>query len=604
MCGIAGYSLQSPTSGVDLEKALNKLGHRGPDDSGTYVNGLVGLGQTRLSIIDLEGGHQPIISGDGPLVLVANGEIYNFVELREELRKKGCRFLTKSDSEVIIHSYAHYGDDFLRYLDGMFAFALYDKARDRMVLARDRLGIKPLFISETRDGVAFASEIKGLLPLLDSRPKINPHGLVQYLQNQFSSGGVTILEGVERVLPAEAVVIEKGKVTGRWRYWSALDVQPRKVDFPEAQAEFDPLMDTVMTQHMRSDVPFGLFLSGGADSAVLLAVLSRLKEEPVRTFSVGFPGTSLVDELPDAGAMAKMFSSRHREIVPGREEIFGILPLTVWAADDLMRDYASLPTCLLSAAASKELKVVFSGEGGDEVFAGYGRYRAPKLERWGKSLLMPGTGGFRTRGNFNPLWTGSLFGPELRRANRDFREPFIEAWSRTPRAWSDLQRMQYTDLITAIPDNLLVKADRMMMAWGLEGRVPFLDHRIVEFGLSLPDRLKVGSAQGKLFLKRWASRFIPEDHLFRRKKGFHVPVGEWLDEERIGKLREPLLRHPAVTEWFQTDGVACLIDRSLKKRPLRRLLMALIQFAVWHRIFVEGPCERPPARSDLLGYLD
>lgn len=605
MCGIAGiyYRKNNQESG-NFEKALAKLVHRGPDDRGVYTNDSLELGQTRLSIIDLEGGKQPLFSKDGKLVLVANGEVYNFVELRQELEEKGHNFLTRSDSEVIIHCYAEYGDDFIEHLHGMFAFALYDKEQNRLILVRDRMGIKPLFLAQLPVGIAFASELKAIIPLLDQKPCIDPAGLLEYLQNQFSAGPTTILQGVERILPGEAVCVEAGKVKKRWKYWSALDVQPITIDYTEAEREFDRIMDSVMIEHMRSDVPFGLFLSGGVDSAVLLATLSRYRDEPVRTFSVGFPGTSLTDELPMARKMAERYSSRHTEITPTGEDMFNIMPLTVWAADDLMRDNANLPTCLLSKEAGRELKVVFSGEGGDEVFAGYGRYRMSRLERILKSHLYPGSGGFRTRGTFRGSWPRKLLGSELRRGLPDAREPFIRAWSETPADWSDLQKMQYLDLVTAIPDNLLVKADRMTMAWSLEGRVPFLDHRIVEFGLSLPDNLKIKPGQGKLFLKRWASKYIPEDHLYTPKKGFHVPVGEWLSEPFLRDLEQTLPNLDAIKQWFLPSGVSSLI-RSCRSSPLQsRMVLAIMQFAIWYCLYIEGTGEKPPESINPLDILN
>ena len=595
MCGIAGVFLShGEAQEPQLHRAIETLAHRGPDEKGFYCKGALGMGQSRLSIIDLEGGHQPLLSHDGGLVLVANGEIYNFVELRKNLEKRGHRFLTRSDSEAIIHCYAEYGDRFLEYLNGMFAFALYDKAKNRLILARDRLGIKPLFLHQGPRGTCFSSEIKALLPLLNRKPGINPHGLAQYLQNQFSSGGVTIFEGVERILPGEAVCVENGETFKRWRYWSALEIQPRDISQGEAQSEFDALMETVMIQHMRSDVPFGLFLSGGVDSAILLALLSDYKGEPIRTFSVGFPGTTLVNELPGAGKMARLFSSRHTEIIPSERDIFHVLPLTVWAADDLMRDYANLPTALLSRLAGDELKVVFSGEGGDEVFAGYGRYRARPSERFVKNLLNPGSGGFRVRGDLRGRWPEKLLGKLLLDAARSTRLPFVESWSETPSSWSALQKMQYVDIRTALPDNLLVKADRMMMAFGLEGRVPFLDHRVVEFGLSLPDRLKVERGGGKLFLKKWASAFLPEEHLITRKKGFHVPVREWFSEDFLQALRKTLPHIHGMRQWFQPEGILELTEKGKRSSVEGRVLWSLIQFAIWHKIFIEGSGERPP----------
>jgi asparagine synthase (glutamine-hydrolysing) len=404
-------------------------------------------------------------------------------------------------------------------------------------------------------------------------------------------------------MPGEIVVIEKGQITDRKTYWSPLHVQPRSIEYAQAEAEFDEIMDTVMIEHMRSDVPYGLFLSGGVDSAILLALLSRLRDEPIRTFSVGFPGTSLADELPAAGTMARLFSSRHEVITPTMEEIYGVMPLTVWAADDLMRDYANLPTCLLARAASRELKVIFSGEGGDEVFAGYGRYRAPWLERFTKSLFTPGSGGFRSRGTFRGGWPKKLFGTKLQQANREHTRPFIDALSRAPAEWTDLMQMQYTDLVTALPDNLLVKTDRMTMAWGLEGRVPFLDHRIVEFGLSLPNSLKIQSGEGKIFLKRWATRSIPEDYLRRPKKGFHVPVGEWLSRPFLEELQKTLPTHSSIEQWFRPAGLTELIKRSPDSSIYSRMLWAILQFAIWHQLFMESSGERPETLTDPIEFL-
>ena len=601
MCGIAGIALKQGTATPErLEGFCRRLGHRGPDDAGVFLDGHVGIAHTRLSIIDLAGGHQPLTADDDHLVLVANGEIYNYVELRAELEAQGHRFTTHSDCETILHAYRQHGDDFIRHLHGMYAFALWDARRRRLLLVRDRLGIKPLFLARLPDGLAFASELKALYPLLPGGPEVEPQGLVQYVQNQFSSGRTTVVRHVERLLPGEALAIEADGSERRWRYWSATAVECHACGEAEAMERFDALMAQVMREHMRADVPFGLFLSGGVDSSILLALLTRYGELPVRTFSVGFPESRITDELPLAQRIAERFGSQHTVLRPEPLAMLHRLPFTVWAADELMRDNANLPTALLAEASSQELKVVFSGEGGDEAFAGYGRYRLSKAERWFNNLLGPGSGGFRTRGMVRGRWRSRLFGDALLEALPQARTPFLQAWGETPESWSDLARMQYVDLTTALPDNLLVKSDRMLMAWGVEGRVPFLDHRVVEFGLALPDALKVQGSQGKLFLKRWASRFLREEDLFARKRGFLVPVGDWLRGDLLDRLEPRLTAHPGIRAWFRPAGVAQLCARQRARGDVTRLLMALLQFAIWHTLFIQSDGERPATEQDPL----
>jgi asparagine synthase (glutamine-hydrolysing) len=539
---------------------------------------------------------------DGDLALVANGEVYNYLELNAELRKEGRLPRTGSDSETILHAYAVHGPDMLPRLRGMYAFALHDAARGRLILARDRLGIKPLFYVRLPDRIAFASEIKALLPILTGTPDLDPAVLRRFLLHQFSSGRRTLLRGVERVLPGEALIIDGSLDIQHRRHWSALAVEPRSLSEGEALEALDGLMDAVMREHMRSDVPFGLFLSGGTDSSVLAALLHRHGAGAVKTYSVGFRDTRMADELDEAGLVAAHFGTDHRALRLDMHQVLGRIPHTVWAADELMRDYASLPTSILAEEAGRDLKVVFSGEGGDEVFAGYRRYWPPPLERWLKGLVRPGSGGFRTRGQWQGRWVRAIFGDALRQAAAD-REPFLAAWRETPRGWSDLQRRQYTDLVTALPDNLLVKTDRMLMGFALEGRVPFLDHRIVELGLSLPDRLKARGGEGKWLIKRWAERLLPPGHLRRPKRGFHVPIGDWLAGELAQEVGRRLLRNRGIREWFRPDGIQRLAAARRSGRGSSRELFGLMQFAIWHRLFIEQPGLRPAPDEDPLAWI-
>ncbi len=604
MCGIAGVSRTYTTvERESLERMANALAHRGPDDRGMYVDGRVGLMQTRLSIIDHATGRQPMFNADRSLCLVANGEIYNYVELRSELQARGHVFQSQSDCECIIHAFAEYGDAFLEKLHGMFAFALLEMRTGRMLLARDRLGIKPLFIEATGEGVRFASELKALFAETGRTPQVNAQALAQVLQGNFSSGEHTLVLDSTRVLAGEALWIESGRIARRWRYWRLTDVRTRAWGHDEASEYFDDLMAQVMNEHLRADVPIGLFLSGGVDSSVLLALASRATQQPVTCFSVGFAGAKVADELPHARAVAAHLGADLHCLELGRDALLNRLSLAVWSADELMGDYANLPTSALAEFASEDLKVVFTGEGGDEVFAGYGRYRMGAMKRWLNRARGRPLDGFRGRGIFTHKCVQNVFGPELRAAEQQWRSTMLDTWHASPRAWTRLQRMQATDTLTWLPDDLLVKADRMLMAFGVEGRVPLLDHRVVEFGLSLPDDFKCDAKRGKLFLRRWANKLLPAALLERRKQGFTVPVAEWFEGAFLERLTPVLLTSPAIEQWCDPDGVRGLIEHQRQRQNASKGLWSLLQFAIWHKLFVEGNGARPPSDCDPVEFL-
>ncbi len=609
MCGIAGYSLNSGSRQGDAEflhaSALaamaQHLAHRGPDGQGFHADGRVGLCHTRLAIIDLAGGAQPLYSEDRRLALVANGEIYNHVELRRELESLGHRFATRSDCETILHAYAAWGEGCVGRLHGMFAFALHDRARDTLILARDRLGIKPLYYTQTKRGLAFASEIKGLWPWLETR-RVRADALAGFMQNNFCAAPATLLDGVSKLPPGHLARIGADGAFELHRYWTPLAVEPLDIGFDEAVRRFDTIMDEVISIHLRADVPFGLFLSGGVDSSILAALIARRTDAPLSTWSVGFPGTSTHNELDAAAWVAKRLQTRHSALEVDAEAMFARLPHAVWAADDLTGDYACLPTSLLAERAGQELKVVFSGEGGDEVFAGYGRYRMSFMKRWLAALRRPGSGGFRTRGLLDRA-PDDPSAPALAACMPGWRTPFIQAWRDTPADWSDLMRRQYVDLVTWLPDDLLVKADRMLMAWGVEGRVPFLDHRVVEFGLALPDRLKIDARRGKRFLRAWGERMLPGEHLRTRKKGFTVPVGEWLRGDRLDRYAASVLASEGVRQWFRPEALHRMVARHARHGGLAGPLWALLCFALWHRAFIEGEGDMPARQQDPFDYL-
>jgi asparagine synthase (glutamine-hydrolysing) len=602
MCGIAGIVLRDRAVAPEQLAAMaSRIEHRGPEDTGFYCAGAFGIAHTRLAIIDLAGGHQPIFDAQKRYAIVCNGEIYNFPELRRELEALGRAFSCDSDSEVALQAFAAWGADAFKRLHGMFAFALYDHVTQELWLVRDRLGIKPLYYAVLPDRVVFGSELKALLPQLPS-VELHEPALAQYFQNQYSTGEATVIRGVRRVPPGHALRIDARLAIESRRWWNALAVPaPRMIDERQAREEWEPLIEQVMREHVRSDVPYGLFLSGGVDSAVLLGLLKRYQSTPVRSFSIGYSDAQLRDELDDAQRIARHFGAEHTPIRLSRQQVFHRLPRAAWAADDLMRDYACLPTLALAEAASRELKVVFSGEGGDEAFAGYGRYRPDWSERTYKRMRFPGSGGFRVRAELDAGWTRRLFIDALQPHLTAYRQPVIDAWSATPDAWTDLQRRQYVDLVGNLPDDLLVKGDRMLMSFSVEGRVPFVDHRVIEFGLSLPDSLKVSRQGGKTFIKRWAESFIPRDYLWQPKRGFHVPIKEWLNGAFMDALRDKLPRSEAVRRWCHEPAVRELLTGDASSRS--REIWSLMQFAIWHRLFIERPDTKPAAEEDPLAWL-
>lgn len=603
MCGIAGIFANRPGDyTLDGTKMAQQLEHRGPDNTTVYTLQNGALVHTRLSIIDLEHGNQPLFNHDKSIQLVANGEVYNFIELRAELEKNNAQFKTHSDCETILHAYAEHTEDFVQRLNGMFAIALNDENRQTLTLARDRLGIKPLFYCVQNNRVIFASEIKAILVAMESIPELIDESLLQFLQNQFISGRETMYRGIYKVLPGEIIEFNAALEMTSRQYWDPITSVNRFEFAQDPYLEFNNSFNTVIEQHIRSDVPFGLFLSGGADSAILLAMLSQFHEQSISTFSVGFKGRDKQNETDDASFIADKFNSDHHTLLLDSDDIFNRIPLMTWSTDDLMRDYASLPTLALAEYAAQDLKVVFSGEGGDEAFAGYRRYHPRGFERRIKGLIHPGTQGFRTRGQLGSL--APFFRNRSIPDQYDFRKPFQNAWQHCPKHWSFMQKAQYTDIKTALSDNLLVKSDRMLMAFGLEGRVPFVDHRIIEFGLALPDQFKYQDKKGKFFLKKWAEQYIPADYLHRKKRGFYVPVDSWLTQSSLQQpLRQKLLNNKAIQHWFDTDKINQIFtsDRLIKKYS--RHIMCLMQFAIWHNMSVNAFRHRPSSNESIFDWL-
>lgn len=575
MCGIAGMMTKDgtpPKSGV-LDCLSQALAHRGPDGQGRHVSDNVGLVQTRLAIIDLETGDQPIYAreaGGGPgAALVANGEIYNYVELRQKM--PDVPFATHSDCEPPLYLYLSEGLDFVNRLRGMYAIAIHDMGVGRLVLTRDPFGIKPLYYAETPDGFLFASELQALLRTGLVGRTVNSARRDELLQLQFTTGAETAFDGIKRVLPGETLVVEDGQIGSRSRRRALPEGAPLKTGTTQALSDLDEILMESVGVHQRSDVPYGMFFSGGIDSSALLAMMSRLNERPVKALTAGFSGTGVQDEREHARAVAAAVGADHIEINFSEDDFFTLLPECAAAIDDPTADYAILPTFKLAARAREEgLKVVLSGEGGDELFAGYGRYRHA-ARPW------PFTKGMRRKGILQGLGV-------LRQEPTHWRDGIAaaERESALP-GRTALQVAQAVDCSDWLPCDLLTKLDRTLMAHGVEGRVPFLDPAVAEIAFRLPDRLKTRRNRGKWLLRKWLETGLPASRPFEPKRGFTVPVGEWISS-RGNQLGTLVAVQPGVEEICSPQAVMKLFSANGKR--LGKAQWTLLFYALWHQVHV------------------
>ena len=585
MCGIAGLisldgrALPGPQT---LDAMCRTIVHRGPDDQGTFHTDWAAIGMRRLAIIDVAGGHQPVTSAGGRIQLVFNGEIYNFRELRHTLEARGYVFQSHSDSECIAHAYAEYGTDCFAMLRGMFAIAIVDQDRRRLVLARDRIGKKPLYLGELSPGVlGFGSELKTLLAVPGWQPRIAMDAVQDFFSLGYIPAPDTIFEGIGKLPPGHWMSIEPGQNGGapnivQTRY-SHVDFLPKWTDDEDTLQErlFAELDDAVRVR-LVSDVPFGAFLSGGLDSSVVCALMTRHLSQPLKTFSIGFDEAGF-DELPDARRVAQHLGTEHHEMVV-RPDAANLLETLVHHFDEPFGDSSAIPTFLVSQLAARHVKMVLSGDGGDELFAGYSRYRryatlqrirhttlglAPGLARLGGALL-PGAHGRRLSGIgqrlslpwpddylalvalANPADLRLLFG------ERAHTDPFGSVRQRfvRPDIDSHAEQILSGDMDTYLVDDILVKVDRTTMANSLEARAPLLDQNLIAFSARLPFDLKLHGEQGKYLFRKVAARLLPAEVLTKRKQGFAIPLATWFRNE----LR-PMLLDTIGSRAFKERGI-------------------------------------------------
>ena len=621
MCGICGMMALDSTQRVDsalVRTMAHRMIHRGPDSEGYYSDNTVALGFRRLSIIDLETGDQPQPNEDKSIVVVFNGEIYNFLELRSLLETKGHCFRTRSDTEVIVHAYEEYGSECLTRLRGMFAFALWDSRRQTLFLARDRLGKKPLFYCSHGKAFYFASEMKALAAVPSIGRDLDFRALDQYLTYQYIPPPRTILASIRKMSPASFMTVGRdGKEPVEKSYWS-LGYQPKSTaSMDDAALEIRSIVSDAVKLRMVSDVPLGALLSGGIDSSITVALMSQWADRPVRTFTIGFEESGF-DEMPFARELARRFGTDHHELMVTPDAVEA-MPKVAYHLDEPMADPSAVPTYYVAAMAAKDVKVVLTGDGGDESFGGYRIYasvlrwmRLSRVLGFTKPFLKPIKNILPSKlRTFTEISRYSLAEHFLRQESISSRSRrtalyspdmlgHLDSMDETERylcdqfendGLGDLDQMMRADIHGYLPGDLLVKMDRMSMAHSLEARSPFLDQEVVEAAARLPERFKRDGGQGKVILRRAFADLLPPDVWTRPKQGFAVPVSSWLR----GPLRE-MVHDTLLSQGLMDLGVfskraaeAAIRDHEAKTQDLGHLLWALLILELWRRsIFISA----------------
>ncbi|MGE0887602.1 MAG: asparagine synthase (glutamine-hydrolyzing) [Blastocatellales bacterium] len=631
MCGICGIAIPANVDRRVEEAVLvrmrDTLVHRGPDDAGVFLKDKVGLGHRRLSIVDLGGGHQPMTNEDGSIHIVFNGEIYNHNDHRSMLEERGHRYRSVCDTETIIHLYEEFGSQAVEYLRGMFAFAIWDENRKRLLIARDRLGIKPVYYTLSDNGILhFASEIKALLEAGAVVPELNYNAFADFAANRYTSGEETLFRGVKRLLPGHTLVWQDGKLEIE-KYWDVSFAKSNEHLTDEQYVEqFGDLFNESVRLRLMADVPLGMFLSGGIDSSAIAGAMSNLVSDQIKTFSVAFDERE-ANELEYARMVARAFNTDHHEIIVSPEQFFSALPNLVYQEDEPIAHPSSVPLYFVSKLAVEHVKVVLTGEGSDELLAGYDKYRKTifnlafgraynrlvpsSLRRLARRMIEDGNGSLPGRQKlsrtflclppdvesiyfdnfsvFSRTRQNKLFSPETL-ARMEQTDPYQTTldYIRESDAVTMLDQLLAADMKTYLHE-LLMKQDQMSMAASIESRVPFLDHKLVEFAARLPERMKLRGWKTKYILRQAMKGKLPEEILTRKKMGFPVPVGAWLRGPFRHLVDEYILGSRAMERGIlNQDFVRDLAARHQTGENHSERLWMLINFEIWQRRFLDG----------------
>src|SRR6202158_5686989 len=643
MCGICGKLIFDPAARVSpslIKSMADTISHRGPDDEGYFVSGSVGLGFRRLSIIDVSGGHQPLSNEDGTIHIVFNGEIYNYQELRQYLLGRGHVFRTQTDTETIVHFYEELGEACVEKLRGMFAFAIWDHRSKSLFLARDRVGIKPLYYSQSRNSVIFASEIKAILADPEMKAEVRPSMIDRFLTFDYLPGEETLFKNIYKLAPGHSLSFRAGNSYKR-QYWD-LHFEPSPTTFRQAKSRLLNLLEESVTLHMISDVPVGFLLSGGLDSTAMLGLAAGKTSHAISSYTIGFSDSQTTDERPYARLAAQKYGSEHPETPIKANQFAEFLPKYIWHMEDPVCEPPAIALYYVSKLAKDFVKVLISGEGGDEAFAGYSNYRSllwiERLKRLPTPLRQLFSASFSVLTRFgSPGWPeksaqflhsrleesyyGRTSHPSRffnRRCQQFYSSDFARIVDKKFSAHAatkhfrnghragPLGKMLYVDTKTWLPDDLLVKADKMTMANSIELRVPLLDHKILELAASLPQNFKVRGFTTKYIAKKILSGRVPREILDRKKAGFPVPYEKWLREDLKDWVHALLLDSKTTARgYFQKRAVERMLSNDISSGGYSKEIFDLTVLELWHREFLEKgkpalqpqPSTEPPCYS-------
>ena len=604
-----------------IKAMADTIQHRGPDDEGFYFSGPIGLGFRRLSIIDLKTGHQPLSNEDGSVWIVFNGEIYNYQELREYLLSKGHVFTTETDTEVIVHLYEELGEACTEKLRGMFAFAIWDDRQKILFLARDRVGIKPLYYWLSEHSLVFGSEIKAILVDPEVKPEVSPAIIDRFLTFYYVPGEETLFRNVYKLAPGSSLTIREGKLRVR-HYWDLI-FSPTQQSFGKAEEQLLALLDESVQLHMISDVPVGFLLSGGVDSTAMLSLAAGKTVRPISSYTIGFSEPGITDERPYARLAAERYGSEHHEITIGAKDFLDFLPRYIWHMEEPVCEPPAVALYYVSRLARDFVKVLISGEGGDEGFAGYPNYRTMLWMERLKSVSKPLNGAFskivallsrllrsdraaryapllniplesyyysRTSGplGFFNDHAHELYSNEFARSvdKRNSLGP-VAKYLQNSSGKDVLSKMLYVDTKTWLPDDLLIKADKITMANSIELRVPLLDHKVLEFAASLPSNFKVYGFTTKYIAKKTLQRCVPREILERKKAGFPIPYASWLRKELRDWFHDVLLDRETLSRgYFEKVGLEHLLSENQRSGKYSKEIFSLAVLELWHREFL------------------